>query len=73
MLRSYLPGFMQAQCNRKMPFPFRRKAHSPIPLAARWRALCLRWPGILQQMIDIALDLFHLGQQLDAGFLLQFQ
>ena len=33
----------------------------------------LRWPGILQQMIDIASDLFHLGQQLGAGFLLQFQ
>ena len=33
----------------------------------------LRWPGILQQMIDIAFDLFHLGQQFGVGVLLQFQ
>src|SRR5882724_559388 len=33
----------------------------------------LRRPGILQQMIDIAFDLSHLGQQCGAGCLLQFQ
>ncbi len=70
-LRLYLPGFIQAQCNRKNAIP--PQGHSQIPLAARWRAILLRGPGILQQMIDIAFDLFHLGQQFGAGVLLQFQ
>jgi hypothetical protein len=64
----FFPDFVQAQCNRRISSPRTliniedRKLHRPI-----------RWPGILQQMIDIALNLFHLGAQLYARLCIQLQ
>jgi hypothetical protein len=50
-----------------------RRAKGEPDVMSKQPRSALRWPGILQQMINVALELFHLGQEFGLRSVLHLQ